>query len=210
MSGSDFVSANKRKQDFISRWSIKIHNMSNAPIVPYNISSILEDNAAVLCYTIFNSLIRSCSYITLYKGLANVTLALRKCCKVYLVCEILDASYILTFFLLFFFTDISITFQRGRVTFNWKEGNVMRLFSFERIFSPSKCLCSMWETCFVKKTFFLCLWKIFMVIPNYLITWWASCLPSSPQIPSGSFRLHPLDSTTEGPPTICQIHSEEI
>lgn len=122
MSGSDFVSANKRKQDFISRWSIKIHNMSNAPIVPYNISSILEDNAAVLCYTIFNSLIRSCSYITLYKGLANVTLALRKCCKVYLVCEMLDASYILTFFLLFFLlTSLLLSREAGSHLIEKKE-----------------------------------------------------------------------------------------
>lgn len=35
-----------------------------------------------------------------------------------------------------------------------------------------------------------------------------SCLPSLTQTSSGYFRLHPPDSTTEGPPTICQIHSE--
>lgn len=35
-----------------------------------------------------------------------------------------------------------------------------------------------------------------------------SCLPSLTQTSSGSFHLHPPDSTTEGPPTICQIHSE--
>lgn len=34
------------------------------------------------------------------------------------------------------------------------------------------------------------------------------CLPSLIQTPSGSFHLHPLGSTIEGPPTIYQIHSK--
>lgn len=36
----------------------------------------------------------------------------------------------------------------------------------------------------------------------------SDCASSWTQTPSGYFHLYPLDSTTEGPPTICPIHSE--
>lgn len=46
--------------------------MCDVVMVPYDISFLPEYNAVALCYTIFNCLIRSHSYIT-YKGSAKGT-----------------------------------------------------------------------------------------------------------------------------------------
>lgn len=56
---------------------------------------------------------------------------------------------------------------------------------------------------------FIYLFYLFLPVKHILGAASCFCLPSLTQIPSGSFRLHLLDSTTAGPPAICQTHSEE-
>lgn len=57
--------------------------------------------------------------------------------------------------------------------------------------------------------FFIILFYLLLPVKNILGAASCFCLPSLTQIPSGSFRLHLLDSTTAGPPAICQTHSEQ-
>lgn len=66
------------------------------------------------------------------------------------------------------------------------------------------CTCEMCFYLFIFLFFYL-----FLPVKNILGAVSCFCLPSLTQIPSGSFRLHLLDSTTAGPPAICQTHSEE-
>lgn len=133
------------------------------------------------------------------------------CCKVCLVYEILDALYFveccrLCHFQYAFIKAASLLLSAEAGShFNWKEGNVMRPHCFkEYLNDPNVCLAR------VKCAFILLLFFFYLFLPVKNIPGAASCfcLPSLTQIPTGSFHLHLLGSTTAGPPAICQTHSE--
>lgn len=83
----------------------------------------------------------------------------------------------------------------------------MRSLSFERKTYALVFVCLL----FFPNVWFYCEKPALLTLFSCMYTtfYQMMCLPVLTQIPSGSSHLHPLDSTSEGLPTICRIHSEK-